>query len=116
MVRRAESLIDQIQTDALDDAVPVATALRKCIVLGGQSGSEALRDWATRELQGYEAEADLPPYRVVLAPLMVDAVSGRTQITVSSFLPRACPSSSGMISPRPSTSARASETSPPCFS
>lgn len=79
---QAESLLDQIQRDVLDDTVPLANALRKCLALGGQSGSEELRDWATLELQGYkDLEANpLPDYRVVPAALMVDRFSGNAQI------------------------------------
>ncbi len=73
--------IAEIERDALDDSTPLATALRRCVVLGGKSGSEALRDWATRELQGYRGEDDLPEYRRILAPLMVDGVSGNIQVS-----------------------------------
>lgn len=50
---RVDPLLDQIERDVLDENVSVATALRKCVALGGRSGSAALRDWATRELEGY---------------------------------------------------------------
>jgi len=46
-------MLDQIERDALDESASVATALRKCVALGGRSGSQALRDWATQELDGY---------------------------------------------------------------
>ena len=93
MPKREDSLIEQIERDALDDQVPVATALRKCIVLGGKSGSEKLRDWATRELKGYGGvhDDDLPPYRVVAAPLMVDAVKGNVQIKQQQVAPSILP-------------------------
>lgn len=83
MPKREDTLIEQIERDALDPKVPVATALRKCIVLGGKSGSEKLRDWATRELKGYDGvhHDDLPSYRVVAAPIQVDAIKGHMQIT-----------------------------------
>ena len=54
-VTLSKDLIAEIEGDALDDHVPVATALRKCVVLGGRSGSEELRDWATG------ASPSLPP-------------------------------------------------------
>jgi hypothetical protein len=38
--RRDDSLIEEIERDALDESVPLAAALRKCVVLGGKSGSE----------------------------------------------------------------------------
>jgi hypothetical protein len=63
-----------------DDDVPIATALRKCVVLGGRSGSEELRDWATRGLQGYYGQDDLPEYRVITAPLTVDGFAGNVHV------------------------------------
>lgn len=91
MARRHDSLIAQIEQDALDDSVSVATALRKCVALGGQSGSEQLRDWATRELQGYGNEEGVPDYRKIGAPLMVDAVVGNVQVTHQQFPPSGLP-------------------------
>ena len=41
----------------VDDTVPLSSLLQKCIVLGGQAGSEKMREWARQELNGY-AEAD----------------------------------------------------------
>lgn len=81
MANPQDSLIAQIEHDALDENVPLATALRKCLILGGESGSEELRAWATRELQGYYDEEDqLPEYRVVPAPLMIDGIAGHNHI------------------------------------
>jgi hypothetical protein len=91
VARPDDTLVAQIERDALDDGVPVATALRKCVALGGKSGSEELRDWATRELQGYHGEDILPEYRVIAAPLMVDAVVGRTQVTHQQIPPSGLP-------------------------
>lgn len=81
MSRGRDSLVSRIENDALDEGVTVASALRKCLVLGGESGSRQLRDWATRELQGYAGVDDLPPYRVIMAPLMVDGIAGNYQVT-----------------------------------
>jgi hypothetical protein len=89
--RRDDSLIAQIESDALDESVPIATALRKCVVLGGKSGSAELRDWATRELKGYGPDDDLPDYRVVAAPLLIDAISGNFQIKRQQFPPSGLP-------------------------
>jgi hypothetical protein len=50
MGRRDSDLIADIEQDALDEGASIAGALRKCVVLGGKSGSTKLRDWATREL------------------------------------------------------------------
>ncbi|GHH70393.1 AbiTii domain-containing protein [Promicromonospora soli] len=68
-------LLQEIERDALDSTAPLADVLRKCVALGGQSGSTALRDWARRELDGYRypgAEKDLPSYRRVDAMVMID--------------------------------------------
>jgi hypothetical protein len=88
---KEHNLIDQIEQDALDDEVPVATALRKCLILGGKSGSEELRDWATRELRGYLAEDDLPSYRIVPAPLRIDGIAGNYKVSRQAFPPTGLP-------------------------
>lgn len=91
VARREETLVEQIEHDALADSVPLATALRKCIVLGGKSGSERLRDWATRELQGYYGEDNLPEYRVIVAPLMLDGIAGNFQVSRQQLPPSSLP-------------------------
>jgi hypothetical protein len=83
--------VAEIERDALDDDVPMATALRKCIVLGGKSGSEALRDWASRELQGYHGEDELPDYRVIAAPIVIDGMTATHQIEGQQIAPSALP-------------------------
>jgi hypothetical protein len=88
---RAETLISQIESDALDDAVPVSSTLRKCVALGGRTGSEQLRDWATRELQGYPGVDALPNYRKLPAPLRVDGISGNYKITREDVAPMSLP-------------------------
>ena len=62
MTKRS-TLLEQIEQAALDDTADITGALRKCVALGGQSGSEELRTWATRELKGYNASDQLPEYR-----------------------------------------------------
>lgn len=71
-----QSLLNEIERGALDDDTPIASTLRKCVILGGQAGSTELRDWAIRELRGYEKVEDLPPYRVIGAPIQVNAMVG----------------------------------------
>jgi AbiTii len=90
-VARSHDLIAEIEQDVLDPNASIATALRKCVALGGRSGSEQLRDWATRELKGYAGIDEIPAYRVIQAPLMVDAVSGNVQITHQQFPPSGIP-------------------------
>jgi AbiTii len=71
--RRDSDLLAQIERDVLDESKPVATALRKCLALGGHAKSAELREWASRELHGYPDEAPLPEYRKIRTPLLMDA-------------------------------------------
>ena len=45
-------------------------------MLGGRAGSQNLRDWASKELRGYSGTDELPEYRKINAPIMLDGVSG----------------------------------------
>ena len=45
-------LLDEVEAGALESSVPLADVLRKCVSLGGWSGSESIRDWALQELNG----------------------------------------------------------------
>ncbi len=67
--------------------------LRKCIALGGQSGSAALREWAVRELKGYQGEKGdvLPPYRIVTAALLVDGMTMTHRIERQQISPAILP-------------------------
>src|SRR3954464_13204579 len=68
MSRKREGLLAQIEAGVLDDGVPLASLLQKCIILGGQADSEKMRDWARQELNGYTGET-LPSYRRVFTGL-----------------------------------------------
>lgn len=71
--RASARLLRQIERGAHDDKSDLVSLLRRCITLGGVTGSESLRDWATRELVGYANEDVLPGYREAAAPLVLDA-------------------------------------------
>lgn len=79
MPRSSRSLLDQIEVGALNSKSDLADLLRKCIALGGQAGSAVLRDWARRELDGYRGD-ELPGYRKVTAPLLIDGFKGNWQL------------------------------------
>jgi len=68
-------LLREIESGALDHATSIGDLLRKVVALGGRAGSTELRDWARRELQGYELTDDLPEYRKVAAPLQIDGIN-----------------------------------------
>jgi hypothetical protein len=80
MAKSDSGLLDDIENEVLSDA-PLATVLRKAIVLGGRAGSPTLRDWATKELRGYQNADDVPEYRRINASIHVDAVADYNQIT-----------------------------------
>ncbi len=86
---KPSTLLDEIELDALDDSVPLARALRKCIALGGRTSSSELRDWASQELNGYTCPVDqLPGYRNVVAPLVIDGFTFNARVQgeqISSF-------------------------------
>ncbi len=70
MAQKREGLLAQIEAGVLDDTVPLSSLLQKCIVLGGQAGSEKMRDWARRELNGYAGAETVPDYRHIPSVLM----------------------------------------------
>jgi hypothetical protein len=79
--KRDHSLLGQIERDAVEESVSVASALRKCITLGGRAGSADLRAWAARGLRGYGADDDLPPHCTFVAAMLADGVTIRHRIT-----------------------------------
>jgi hypothetical protein len=70
MTHKRGGLLAQIEADVVDHTVPLSVILHKCIVLGGEAGSEKMRDWARQELNGYE-DGTVPKYRRLPAVLMV---------------------------------------------
>lgn len=74
MAHKRESLLAQLEVGVLDDSMPVASLLQKCIVLGGRAGSEKMRDWARQELKGYRGDATIPPYRRIRTSLMAKVI------------------------------------------
>lgn len=82
--------LDEIEQDLLSNA-PLGDCLRKCIALGLALRSDVLKDWATRELEGYPDIDDVPGYRRVAASIVGDITSRareiRNQPVPSSKLP-----------------------------
>ncbi|MGH3274608.1 MAG: hypothetical protein ACRDNZ_09880 [Streptosporangiaceae bacterium] len=70
MAHKRSGLLAQIEADVVDNMVLVSSLLQKCIVLGGQAGSEKMRDWARRELNGYADADTVPDYRHVPAAVV----------------------------------------------
>lgn len=80
------SLLRVINDEAIDG--DLSRALRLCLQLGGETGSDKLREWASLELNGYKGQEGLPDYRIVYAPLQIDGfkMGGHvTQQTISTI-------------------------------
>ncbi|WP_458117282.1 AbiTii domain-containing protein [Arthrobacter sp. D2-10] len=77
-----EPLLRSLRERALDESETLAGLLRKCLLLGAETGSSSLRDWARHELNGYTDEALLPEYRKIPnVPMVMDSMSGNTWMT-----------------------------------
>ena len=70
-------LLDEIHDGALDSLTNLPDLLRKCIALGGETGSERLRDWARQELMGYGPGTEVPEYRKTTSLLYLDGATFR---------------------------------------
>ena len=73
------TLLSSLRERVLDESEPLAGLLRKCLLLGAETGSESLRQWARYELSGYDEDVDVPSYRLLPPlPIKVDSISGNT--------------------------------------
>ncbi|MGK2879249.1 MAG: hypothetical protein ACSLE6_00135 [Mycobacterium sp.] len=88
---RATDLLERIEEGALDPDRPLADTLRLCVALGGRASSADLRDWARRELDGYGADDELPDYRVVTVPILIDGSNFHAIITGQQVAPSDIP-------------------------
>lgn len=73
------SLVHEIESRLFDESISTAALLRMCIVLGGRSGSQALRAWASRELNGYVGEP-VSVYRAVAASVYGVVLVGQQRV------------------------------------
>lgn len=74
-----DSLLTSLRNHMLDESEPLAGLLRKCLMLGAETGSDSLRQWARKELNGYNSDDELPSYRKLpFPPLSADTMSGNT--------------------------------------
>lgn len=71
-----DTLLRSLREHMLDESAPLAGLLRKCLLLGAETGSDSLRLWARSELNGYPDDAKVPDYRTLDAPIFVDSISG----------------------------------------
>lgn len=74
-----DTLLRSLRERLLDESEPLAGLLRKCLLLGAETGSSSLRDWARNELNGYDG-GDVPEYRKAHLAISVDSMSGNTWV------------------------------------
>lgn len=72
-----DTVLQSLRARVLDESEPIAGLLRKCLVLGAETGSSALRDWARRELNGYGDDTPVPDYRAIgTTVILYDGIGG----------------------------------------
>ncbi|MFQ1004209.1 hypothetical protein [Modestobacter sp. SSW1-42] len=77
-----DSLLRSLRDRMLDESESLAGLLRKCLLLGAETGSVTLRGWARKELNGYDDEDDVPEYRCLSGvPISMDSISGNRWAT-----------------------------------
>ncbi|MFD5825512.1 hypothetical protein [Lentzea sp. NPDC060358] len=91
MARTHEGLLTRLQNDLADQSVSTAHLLQTCILLGGQSKSQKLRDWARQELHGYKNDDEIPVYRHVAGTICVDGIAGNNLWTGNVITPGQLP-------------------------
>jgi hypothetical protein len=74
------SLFDEIQSDLIGEAT-LGTILRKAKVLSYGLGNEEFKKWVENEINGYDADDELPNYRVLETLVFGDFVNARWKIT-----------------------------------
>lgn len=75
------SLLTDLRERVIDEAEPLPGLLRKCLMLGAQTGSQSLREWARFELNGYPDDVDAPAYRSIHAGMLMSSISGNTVVS-----------------------------------
>jgi AbiTii len=70
------SLLETIERDAIDSAIPVPQLLRSCQVLAARLGHQPFKQWVSWELHGYPDEAELPEYRRAVSAHLVAYMAG----------------------------------------
>jgi len=69
-------LLDDIEAAATTSAEPLTDLLRRCKVLAARLKHAEFANWVSRELNGYENDEEVPPYRVVSTPNSIGSFVG----------------------------------------
>lgn len=70
------TLLQQIQSEAVDGTSDLGSLLRRCRILAQRIGVEEFKKWVVYELEGYPADSKLPEYRVVDTSLALGTFMG----------------------------------------
>jgi hypothetical protein len=70
------TLLQQIQTEALETHGDLAALLRRCRILAQRLNLEELKEWVTSELEGYAQNDTLPAYRKIETNLILAHFNG----------------------------------------
>lgn len=81
------SLLRGIREGSIDHNAPLSNLLRKCLILAEHLQHEPLREWASRELNGYSNGDPLPPYRSQSAEVRGNFRNAAWQVT-NRLIPR----------------------------
>jgi hypothetical protein len=60
-----ESLVQQLQREALDSKIPITDLLRKALVVSIKLKAKEMQVWIESEIAGYGAGRDIPEYRKI---------------------------------------------------
>lgn len=90
-----DTLLQSLRARLIDESEPLAGLLRICLMLGAETQSETLREWARLELNGYQDDRQVPSYRELSAVIMYDSISGNTWATGQSIHPLQLPGNAG---------------------
>jgi hypothetical protein len=74
-------LLADLEDDITDESKDLGGVLLKCLRFARRAGAPQLREWALRELKGYGREDQLPPYRVLSAPVLYNSMTPRGTYT-----------------------------------
>lgn len=66
-----DTLLQQIQMEAVDGALDLSNLLRKCRILAQRLNNSDLKSWVMQELDGYQPDAPLPAYRILSKVLIL---------------------------------------------
>ena len=67
----SDTLLHQIQMEAVDGDYDLASLLRKCRIVAQRLNNTDLKSWVVNELEGYRADDELPDYRVLSQALLL---------------------------------------------